>query len=698
MIKILVYLNNPNFGNIIFQNLVVILMAILLDTRAEHYTFQKIGFGVFSSDLLHLNIPINIQSLAPLMSHAQNLTFILKNQAEQHKNESNIGPNLRTLAAFADEYYQNLYAKYEGVIYFHISHFGQATKPSEYGEPLDFSHIGQQAETDEEGSGSSDEMLAFPQYYSTIINQALSSANTLVEEVEPTRQKRGIDATFYDPQQLHPYSPPSGSPPPRTKRFVGAIIAALLGSIGVSSIFGLIDHHQIEQLRAALHTTVARQNMLIHAVEENSKHIATNRVAISQLAGLVEKIATITQALQWKQAGQFVYMLLETELARLNNALDQYTNIIASATQHRMHYSVLTKQGAKMALEEVKKLAKTKGLVPVMNSPQQFSQMTTSYMLTDNGIDLFIHVPLTSEETTFQLYKYNSLPIMLGDKVYARIRPPNEILAVGVEENNGRPRYLEMTSYDLDLCQTLGEVYICRNQQIFNRPSQTTCLFSLFVGAHADAVDQCELELESKKYDQVVAISSDEFLYYGANPSSFVFECQNNSVVRGYQLSSFTKIKIPPFCRAKTRSFVLNRENDLYQRHQPLQWQWTLPPLNFLANETTISDLNSAMEQLEKIKGLPKITPQTIERIRQMNQPFYEKPFSLISLGLGLGAFFLIVALLGVIAYKTLQARRAQSREQNPAYRFRQLMSDHDNLETLVALLEQQAVAPKTHP
>ena len=108
MIKILVYLNNPNFGNIIFQNLVVILMAILLDTRAEHYTFQKIGFGVFSSDLLHLNIPINIQSLAPLMSHAQNLTFILKNQAEQHQNESNIGPNLRTLATFADEYYQNL--------------------------------------------------------------------------------------------------------------------------------------------------------------------------------------------------------------------------------------------------------------------------------------------------------------------------------------------------------------------------------------------------------------------------------------------------------------------------------------------------------------------------------------------------------------------------------------------------------------
>ena len=83
------------------------------------------------------------------MSHAHNLTLILKNQAEQHQNEATIGPNLKTLATFADEYYQNLYEKYEGVIYFHTSHSGQATKPNEDGGPLDFSHIGQQPESNQ---------------------------------------------------------------------------------------------------------------------------------------------------------------------------------------------------------------------------------------------------------------------------------------------------------------------------------------------------------------------------------------------------------------------------------------------------------------------------------------------------------------------------------------------------------------------
>ena len=119
----------------------------------------------------------------------------------------------------------------------------------------------------------------------------------------------------------------------------------------------------------------------------------------------------------------------------------------------------------------------------------------------------------------------------------------------------------------MDLCLTLGDVYICRNQQIFNRPSQDTCLYSLFIGSHEAARDQCELELELKRYDQVVSIGPDEFLYYAASPSSFVFECQNQSVIRGHQLAAVTKIKVPPFCKAKTKSFVLNRENDLY-KHQ----------------------------------------------------------------------------------------------------------------------------------
>ena len=53
----------------------------------------------------------------------------------------------------------------------------------------------------------------------------------------------------------------------------------------------------------------------------------------------------------WKLAGQFVYLLLETELGRLNAALDQFLEIIQAATNHRFQNSILTKEGATIAFK-----------------------------------------------------------------------------------------------------------------------------------------------------------------------------------------------------------------------------------------------------------------------------------------------------------------------------------------------------------
>ena len=615
------------------------------------------------------------------MAHAQNLTQHLHIQAKTHASNRAAGPFLKTLAMYANEHFLNLHTKYENIVYFHTRH---ANNPDQVELPLNPQNQDKASQT-----------------YQTFVLRRKP-----VEEILPTsttspssnpssngiRVGRSIDSTNYDPFKLESYHAPSGSPPPsRPKRFIGSLITSLLTSIGVSSIFGAMNSGQIETLREGLRSTDTRQQLLIHAVDENSHHIATNRAAISQLAELTERVVTFTTIEHWKTSGQFMYMLVETELARLNSALDQFLEIIQAATSHRFHHTVLSKEGAKIALDEIKKLAKTKGLVPVINNPQQFSQLETSYMLTDKGINLVIHLPLASEETTFSIYKYNSLPIMIGEKVYARIQPKNEILAVGREESNGRPRYLEISSYDLDLCLALGDVYICKNQQIFNRPSQNTCLYSLFIGSHEAARDQCELELEHKRYDQVVSIGSDEFLYYAASPSSFVFECQNNSIIRGHQLAAVTKIKVPPFCRAKTKSYILNRENDLYKQQTPLKWAWTLPPLTFLANDTPIKDLNSAMEKLAKIKGLPKITPQTIERIKNMNRPFYTKPFPLVSFTVALTGLILVLSLFGVIAYRAYNARKTRLEQLNPTLRFRELIKSHENVDAIAALLQQKA-------
>ena len=114
-------------------------------------------------------------------------------------------------------------------------------------------------------------------------------------------------------------------------------------------------------------------------------------------------------------------------------------------------------------------------------------------------------------------------------------------------------------------------------------------------------------------------------------------------------------------------------------------------PLTFLANDTSIKDLNSAMEKLAKIKGLPKITPQTIERIKLMNRPFYTKPFPLVSFAVASTGLMLVLFLFGVIIYRAYSARKARIQKLNPAFRFQELIKSQENVEAIAALLQQRA-------
>ena len=112
------------------------------------------------------------------------------------------------------------------------------------------------------------------------------------------REKRSVYPTInpnpYDQFKMTPYQPPMGSPT-RSKRFVGTLIASLLASIGIGSIFGAIDSAQINSIKEGVKTIAGKQSLIIHELEEDSKHIITNRNMISGLEDLTIRIGKYTK-------------------------------------------------------------------------------------------------------------------------------------------------------------------------------------------------------------------------------------------------------------------------------------------------------------------------------------------------------------------------------------------------------------------
>jgi hypothetical protein len=256
---------------------------------------------------------------------------------------------------------------------------------------------------------------------------------------------------------------------------------------------------------------------------------------------------------------------------------------------------------------------------------------------------------------------------------------------------DGSPRYVEMSSTDLSMCQRLGKIYLCTDQRIVKRPNQYSCLYSLFVGDHKAARQVCQLTLEAKKYDQVVSTSSDSFLHYSVNPSTFIYKCQNNSVTRGHQLAEITEIQIPKSCRVETSNFILYRQNDLYKQASQKSYQWTLPPLTFLSNDTSIVDLNSAVKAVEKLKGAPPITTETIEKLKRLNKPFYLHTFPVVNFLIAMSGLLLVLAMIALVTYRACQSKRINRMQRDPVHRFKELLKDEGNLELLEQLLQQRS-------
>ena len=64
------------------------------------------------------------------------------------------------------------------------------------------------------------------------------------------------------------------------------------------------------------------------------------------------------------------------------------------------------------------------------------------------------------------------------------------------------------------------------------------------------------------------------------------------------------------------------RQNELFTTSEALRFEWTLLGVDFLQNDTSINDLEEAMSVLQDIKGLPKMTADTIAKIKASKTPF----------------------------------------------------------------------------
>ena len=477
------------------------------------------------------------------------------------------------------------------------------------------------------------------------------------------------------------------------RQVIMSLLAGIAASVGVSSLFGGARASQISNLNAEVQNLASKQNVIIAQLEHNSEAILVNRAMSEGLKDLTIKTARFVESEHFVTHGILLYTLISSEFDRIEDALQTHISIIESAQNNHFHPSILSYDGSVSAFERVKANAAKKGLVPVIQSPQQLSQMHTSFTYTKRGINLLVEIPLASPDSTFSLHQFHSMPISLSQNAYVQLKSNVPILGIGKADLTGKPLFIEMTHADLAQCNHFSEkVFLCTQQRKIKRPSSPSCVYSLYHKDHQAAEHTCLINLKSHSHDHAIATGPNEFMYFSNQSMTYYIVCQNHSTSSHQKLRGPSKIIVPSGCRIESNQFILYPQSDFEIPVEHELYSWSNPTLSLIANDSNVNTLEEAIAALDNIKGAPPLDPESFKRFQRLHQPFYQQyPVSFSSMIFAGVAFLLILWLISIWVYKNYKANRKLRRPKNPKYRSRKFFENVDNIDFLENLREKNA-------
>ena len=469
------------------------------------------------------------------------------------------------------------------------------------------------------------------------------------------------------------------------------VVLSMLASIGVSSIFGGVSAAQIDAIKNQESNLAANQKMIIHQTAANSRGILVNRNMVDSLGNLTLKLAHFTEINHFENSGVILFALMMSELNRVEECLDTYVSIIQSANVGKFHPAVLSQEAAVAAFESVAAAAELRGMKPIINTPQQMAQLHTHYSFSPRGVKIIITLPLVSRHNSFELYRFNALPIPIGDAAYLYLVPNVPLIGIGETDLTGRATFVELTHETLSQCQKLGKTHICDQQTIIKKSSAESCIYALYLSDHRTADDLCRTYVEKKDRDIVVALGNNRFAHYSLNPSTYFFRCQNGSNSQTRQLTGITEIEVPEGCAAITAHFILRAKVEVFFDAPPKHFRWAESALNLLGNISDFSSLDEVIDAYKKARALPALDPKSIDDMLEKQKPFYEAhPAPISAIALATFAVLLVLGVIFYIWYQLYRAKQAELKLASPKIRLGDLLENNERLDLLEQLLNRQ--------
>lgn len=388
----------------------------------------------------------------------------------------------------------------------------------------------------------------------------------------------------------------------------------LLGFVA-STFMGIFTQIELEMIRNRMDSQENRITEIVHDIDDihlrmsqHSKHIAT-------IENLLDHHTLVISTIQRSVGRQALIASL------VQNAM-VHTNNVMSATQSifnkRLSPLIMQPNAMGTALSEIREEARKQGFQLLAKTVADIYQCEVSFLTTDTGFELFVHVPLAKDDEILNLHLHLPIPIELPNDKMLLIKPPQRLIATDAQKSVFRT----MEPGDLTACKQMGGIYLCDNSNLVRvtdglegLDEPNACAFHL-LKSNFEAIQRICPMVITDPINDAIAVTPSEFYFMSVTDHQADVFC-GKIHQRSFPARRVTHQKITPGCTAKTRSHTVTAAVDVLPKGVPVAYNW--PDSNaFVLRNLTPEQVQAFTNSLEAFKHIPEILRQQQAERKQL--------------------------------------------------------------------------------
>ena len=266
-------------------------------------------------------------------------------------------------------------------------------------------------------------------------------------------------------------------------------------------------------------------------------------------------------------------------------------------------------------------------------------QYETSFLMTEEHIHVFVHIPLVNIEQRMDLYKFNNAPIRISTSMSFVFKPNEKYIGIGKEGLHTCVTEAELAQY-----RKYSDYVISESALILNKRMSSTCLGSIHAQEAKDIKQKCPAVLftTSEAFHQ---ISANEYVFDTTHAQTMKIKCKAKTT--HIAIRATQRIVLEPECEIETDQSIIRTGHDINVGEEVRQW-----PFNWNVSGNLFELDPETLEGIARELNLIDHTPIPIRDLHKLisnnkNNTAHAKINLIISISIAI----MTLALFGVIIF-----------------------------------------------